>query len=393
MKASISILFCLVLCLFVACDQDYNDEYYQDDIYYDEYGQAEYPANGEQASYPVSHSGNTNVSSNRSPIEMKPIRDPKTGRITSYAPYPANWKFVTGANGMQEIHGPNGIVMNSLPTEVYFFNVDPQIAHMSGKKVANPEPIQTNFQNRIIPAIQQSGGRLIKQYPLTEIAQRSHRLVQGALNRSRVQSYDIIASEWEKPNGIKVLVLFTQMIMHTQGGSSWSVGLSKLEAPAQYFESAKETYLFAQANWQVDQETAMAHAADLQQMDRESEARLSQSRAAHNARMRSNEAAFQATQKHYVDTQNEISDMSMKGYRDRSASQDRLRNQEVNMIHEENTMTNPWDNQSYQVKSEYQHYYMNAKGQVIGSNNPNFNPNENSRFNHTEWRKMSRRER
>ena len=34
------------------------------------------------------------------------LRDPKTGRITSYVPYPANWRFVTGANGMQEIHRP-----------------------------------------------------------------------------------------------------------------------------------------------------------------------------------------------------------------------------------------------------------------------------------------------
>jgi glutathione peroxidase-family protein len=109
--------------------------------------------------------------------------------------------------------------------------------------------------------------------------------------------------------------------------------------------------------------------------------------------MRSNEAAFQATQKQYVDTQNEISDMSMQGYQSRSASQDRLRNEEVNMIHEENTMTNPWENKPHQVKSGYQHYYMNAKGQVIGSNNPNFNPNENSRFNHIEWRKMASRQR
>lgn len=393
MKASTFILFCFVLCLFAACDQGYSDEYYQDDTYYAEYSQFDNTANGEQAIYPESNFGNAEVSSNRSPIEMKPIRDPKTGRITSYSPYPVNWKLVTGANGTQEIHGPNGIIANGLPTEVYSFNVDPQVARMAGQKVANPEPIQTLFQNRIIPAIQQGGGKLIKQYSLPRIAQRNHRLIQGALNRSRVQSYEIIASEWEKPNGIKVLVLFSQMIMHSQGGSSWALTLSKLEAPSQYFESAKETYLYAQANWQVDQKTAMAHAADLQRMDRESEARLAQSRAAHNARMRSNEAAFQATQKHYVDTQNEISDISMQGYRDRSASQDRIRNQEVNMIHEENTMTNPWENKSSQVKSGYQYYYMNAKGQVIGSNNPNFNPNENSKFNHIEWRKMPSRQR
>ncbi len=317
-------------------------------------------------------------------IEMKPMRDPQSGRVISYLPLPASWQVHSSGS----IQGPNGIQVNSMPTEVYNFNIDPYIAQMAGKQVANPVPLQTIFQQNLTPAIQQQGGRLLKQYPLQQIAQRSLQIMQGAMNGARIQSYDMIASEWQQPNGSKSLILITQAIMHTQGGSTWTFGITELEAPAQVFEKAKETYLYAQANWQLDQQTAMAHQAKLRQMERESQQRLAQSAAAHNARMRNNEAAFQAQQRAHNSTYSDISDMSMQGYWSRSDMQDRMRNKENNMIREEYTMTNPWDNRNMQVQSGYQNYYINSNGDVIGSNDVNFNPNVNKNYNNTQWRKM-----
>lgn len=327
------------------------------------------------------------------PIEMKPIRDTRTGRINSYVPLPTSWEVVTTPQGTQGYRGPNGVQVNSLPTEMYYFNIDPYVAQMTGKQVANPVSAQTIMQQNIIPSIQQQGGSLIKQYELPEIAQRSKRLMQGVLNRSQLQAYEILASEWNQPDGSKSYIILTHMVIHTPGGgSSWSVSITELESPARFFAKAKETYLYAMANWQVDRNAAMAHASKLQQMDRESSQRLAASSAAHQARMRSNEAAFQATQRAHTSSSNAILDMGMEGYQNRSASQDRLRNQEVNMIHEENTMTNPWDNRPMQVQSGYQNYYINSQGQVIGSNDANFNPNVHRDYNHTEWRSLPKKQ-
>jgi len=322
------------------------------------------------------------------PIEMKPVRDAKTGRTLSYIPLPKSWQQVTGAYGNSGYEGPNGIKVSSRPTEVYHFNIDPYVAQMTGKQLANPVPLQTIFRQNIAPAIRQQGGKLIKQYPLQEVAQVNHRMIQSVLNRSRLQSYQMLASEWEQPNGGKSLILVSHMIVHAQGGSSWGVGFTELEAPAASFEQAKKTYLFGLANTKADHNTAMAHAADLNRIDREGRQRMAASRAAHQARMRSNEAAFQATQKAHVDASNAVLDMGMQGYQNRSASQDRLRRNEVNMIHEEYTMTNPWDNRSVQIQSGYQNYYVNAQGDIIGSNNANFDPNVHRNYNHTEWKRM-----
>ena len=184
------------------------------------------------------------------------------------------------------------------------------------------------------------------------------------------------------------LILISQCIMHGQAGSNWWVSLTNVEAPSQYFSEAKERYLFAIANWQPDQQTAPAHATNLQRMERESREMLRSNASAFNEKMRRNEAAFQERQRTHVSTYDDISDRSMETYWDRANAQERLRTKESNMMHEEHTAANPWGGESFQIQSGYQDYYMNLQGEVIGSNDVNFQPNTHRDFNHTQWRKV-----
>jgi len=350
------------------------------------------PQNVQYASYRPSR-GQTPVAqmvaSNTDPVEMKPIRDPKSGQVVSYVPYPQSWKAVSGPNGTQAFQGPNGISVRQLmPSEMYYFNVDPYVVQATGQRVANPVPVQQVLQQRVAPTMQQQGAKLTKQYSLPNIARRTQGLMQGALSRSRIQSFEVLASEWQKPNGKKVLVLISKTVMHSQGGSFWNANYSELEAPAQVFEQAKEAFLYGQRNFQLDQQAAMAHNAKLQRQEQEANARLAASAAAHNAKMANREAAFQASQAQYRSTTNDISDISMQGYWKRSEINDRMRSKEVDMIHERNTMVNPYTNQTMHVPSGYNQYYINPQGNVIGSNNANFNPNVNNQYNGTEWKKL-----
>ncbi len=330
-----------------------------------------------------------NTGSDGKTLEMKPVRDSKTGRVVSYLPLPKDWKMGTMPSGIQGIEGPSSIRVSSLPTELYYFNVDSYTAQMAGMQVANPVSLEVIFKENIVPHIQQQGGKLLKRYSLDKTAQRSKELMQSALNRSSVQQYNMLASEWQQPDGSKSLILITQMIMHSQGASTWSFGMTELEAPGQYFEDAVATYLFAQANWEVDYNTAMAHAAELNRMDKAAEQRMADSRAAHQKRMRSDEEAFQNTQKIHRSTSDEISDMSMRSYWSRSDMESRMHSKEMNMIREEYTLTNPWSNKSLQVNSGYQNYFINANGDIIGSNDVNFDPNVHKNYNHTQWKPMS----
>lgn len=373
MKTTITLIIATLFYLLTSCGPTYQDG-------------ANHEAEGLQVAYLSNSTRQGNV--NRSPLEMKAIRDPKTGRITSYFPLPSDWKLVTTAAGDEGMDGPDGISVHFTSPESYFFNVDPYLAQMGGKVVANPVPLASIFRDRVAPQIQKQGGQLINQYSLEETARSSHKKLQSALSRSRLQFYGIHASEWKHPDGTQSLILISQGIMHAQAGSNWWVSFTEVEAPSQSFSEAKDRYLFAIANWQPDQQTAQAHAANLGRMEAESQERLRRNAVAFNDKMRRNEAAFQERQRSHKSTYDAINSSSMESYRDRSNSQDQLRNMENNMIHEEQSAANPWGGESFQVQAGYQDYYMNLQGEVIGSNDVNFQPNTHRDFNHTQWRKV-----
>ena len=372
---SITLLFLATtfVMMATACGQNYYDDNYTEDSY---------------QSYDAQFVSNQNYAAEANDdLEMKAMKDPKTGRVMSYLPLPKSWKVVPDGTNTPGLEAPNGIKVNSLPPEIYYFNVDPYVAQMAGKAVANPIPVESVFQQHLAPAIQQQGGKLIKQYPLQQIAQRNQQLLQGALNRMRLQSYTIIASEWQQANGKKSLILLSHMVGNAQGSGSWSISITELEAPAAYFDKAKETYLYAQANWQLDRNTVMAHRNDLKRMDRQAQQRMAASQAAHNARMRSNQAAYNSFQK-TQSTLSDIGDIYHQGYQNRSAMTDQGQANAVDGIWGRQTVTNPYNNQQVQMEHGYNNYYINSDNEYIGTDDMFYDPNMDNTVNHQEWQRI-----
>ncbi len=75
----------------------------------------------------------------------------------------------------------------------------------------------------------------------------------------------------------------------------------------------------------------------------------------------------------------------MKSYRTQQESSDRGQQQFNNYLRDEETVTNPYDGQQYQVESGADQYWMNRDGQSIQSNDAFYNPNADNEFNYQEW--------
>ena len=80
-----------------------------------------------------------------------------------------------------------------------------------------------------------------------------------------------------------------------------------------------------------------------------------------------------------------------------SRTQDKVRNMWSEYIRDVDTVTNPGTGEKMLVDSRYDHAWINSEGEVIyhnsGFNTPNastatFDPNSNSWFNRTNWRKL-----
>ena len=78
--------------------------------------------------------------------------------------------------------------------------------------------------------------------------------------------------------------------------------------------------------------------------------------------------------------------MLSDSYQQRSASQDRISQGWSEAIRGESSHSNPYDSSSTVTTSNnYNHGWANSNGEVINTDDSNFNPNTSSDYNSTEW--------
>jgi len=333
-----------------------------------------------------------------SSVDQWPFHDltsASSDEVTTQLPLPAGWQAVgPRGTGQAYITGHGQISVTSLPFESYYYDVHPtqvQAIQMQGNQIAGPVPLQRIVQEHLAPQIQQQGGRLTNQYPLPELLNSDRRLTELTVRAHGFQfkGQDMLATEWTAPDGTKSLILLTQFQMRSQMGFSiWQLYLEELEAPASSFENAKNIYLKALLNRRVDEQKIIAsgrrkhqeHQAGMARNRAVWNERSRRSAAAHQSRMAEREAAFQASQARHRETVNAVSDMSMKGHWDRSAASDRMQDQTVNMIHEENTVVNPYTGKPMQVEQGYSRTFVDPYGNFYQTNDQFFNPQQHPQF-------------
>ncbi len=327
--------------------------------------------------------------------QLQPVTSAGSGRVLHYLPLPEGWQ-VQGPkwSGQVFMTGPQGISVSSLPVESYMYDCNAQqmqAAHMQGQAVAQPVALSHIVEQSLAPHIQQMGGRLLRQYAVPQLL-----AVDQPINELAVQAHgfgfqgmDMLATEWVGPDGSKSLLLLTQLYLRSRMGfGMWQLYIEELEAPASLFEAAVKSYLDALTNKQVDRQAVLA---DGQARRRQHEAKMAQDQAvwnersrssaiAHNQRMAANQAAFDATQATHRETVNAVSDMSMNGYWSRSAASDRMQDNTVNMIREEQTVVNPYSGQPLQVKQGYRRTFVDPDGNYYQTDDLFFQPQQHPDF-------------
>jgi hypothetical protein len=88
-------------------------------------------------------------------------------------------------------------------------------------------------------------------------------------------------------------------------------------------------------------------------------------------------------------TSNEISDMMMDSYNKRQAVNDKISENFSEYVRGVETYVDPYDNsRTMELPSEYDHAWINNNGEVIMTDNPNYNPNVESNLH---WQEMPKK--
>jgi hypothetical protein len=312
-----------------------------------------------------------------------PMIDNK-GKVMLMMTLPANWKLHSEP-GKAAMSGPNGIFVYSLPLKNYLHTTDPMMAQVyqqNGGKLRQPLTAEQVIRQDLLPAVQREGSRLVSVQRLPEIA-KADSAIQGMMYTigPRDARFDAAIGEFEDKDG-KPFSLIVHVYWNTMGNvTMWNYSGQALDAPQDVYDSARQTLLSGLASLQYN--PRYFDEFNQKEMNRES-----QSWAAHNSRMASNQRAFDAQQAAHREKVGAINQSIMASYESRNASTDRQHNRFLNLIKNEETVSNPHDGKRYQVESGSNHYWMNENGQYIGTNDPNYDPNRNQGNVNYNWNEV-----
>ncbi|MEM6264350.1 MAG: hypothetical protein AAGI38_17685 [Bacteroidota bacterium] len=298
-------------------------------------------------------------------VEMKEIRDPNTGMVNQYIPLPISWKLT-----QQGIEGPGGALMQELPGASF------------GNHQRYIQSVDDILQQDIKQLIQRNGGKYLGTIDLPEVAKRDERLgLQYWQAMPMEKDFQTKGVEARDREGKPSLIVVHYTKSSTQYAVHHAYFLHALTSTDAQYERDKKTFLFALANLQSNPEAVTAFNKKMQ------EDYLRRERI-HAAKMKQSWDHFNAWNRNHIETWKEINEGSMDSWRKRDAMTDAIHERSVDGILERERFSNPFDGKELEVDAGYKHYYTNSFGEVIGSNDEFFNPQQDPSLNHQEWRKV-----
>ncbi|MEO0573400.1 MAG: hypothetical protein AAF039_16985 [Bacteroidota bacterium] len=296
---------------------------------------------------------------------------------------PEDWQVYN--EGDYYYHGPNGMKMSSMFSSSLFTYAENDYSYqsliMTGQQ-HTPPPADLNdlIQKYYMSEANRTGRVLINSYALPKVQKKYMEYANLILKTQPIQlSTQSYALEWRDNQGKSYMTILLIKINRGQNFSSWSFMNQFIESPSSKFNEAKKILMHLVET--EEHNTQWLHLKN-REMAQQSKAihQAWQSRMA-SIKLRSSNSGYSSTSKIY----DEISDISHQGYLNRSNINDAGRTSTVNMIHEQNIISNPATNESYVVPAGSNNYWVNNNAKFIGVDDPNFDPRVDSRLNHMEW--------
>ena len=241
-------------------------------------------------------------------------------------------------------------------------------------------PDQVVMQD-LVPYFRQQGYELIGHRPIPEVARVSQIGMDNLYAVGQVQRIcraDL--SEWRRGDD-RLAVVMNWFSIAGSDLVNWGYSTTALQAPSGRYEAERDGLLNGFASVRYNPAYFAAYAQSEQQKEQ-------QSWSAHNARMRSRQAAFDAQQAAHRDRVNSVNDAIMGTWNNTSATMDRMHEATIDGIRGEQNAWNPHTGAMGKVESGYQNYWVNSDGQYFGTNDVNHDPNANGQWV-GQWQQMS----
>ncbi len=320
-------------------------------------------------------------------LVMHPFHDAQ-GAVVVEMPFPATWQVMRSPKlGEPRVVGPNGIKIIDIPGQNFMYTSDPQMQRIyfqSGQLLRAMPGVEQLVQEDFVPWCASQGLEFVRQYEIPEVS-RIDKWYNDQLYKAVPSQMEVMAigTDWKHKNGASYFLLIHLVVGSGGNQQTWYYTSTGLQAKEAHFEAARKQLIFGLANARYHPEPIMAY--------NQSEAEKSgRSWAAHNQRMAANQAAFEASQRAFINRSTAINDSIMSGWRERNAASDKAQEQFIDTITERSNVIDPSTGQRYKVASGANQYWMNRNGEYIGVDSPDYNPNFDRLMDQENWEKLKK---
>lgn len=314
---------------------------------------------------------------------------------SAYIQLPAHWKVQGLETGYWSATAPGLRVQNHKAG--MFKDVTGPMRQMSlamGESLRAPMGMEQVFTQEFAPKMRSEGFELVDRKPMPELARKSAEDLAKLYNPSNISPVlQSMVSVWRKGDQRRALFLNT-IAINDDGFVVWGYSFTTMDAPASSFDTEKNSLIQAALTAQPAPEGIAAQHRDAKMKEQQSRIQAQQQQfqnqqswAAHNQRMQTNQAAFNAQQAAHIDRVNSVNNSIIGGYNSTMNSMDRMQNATINGIRGEQDAYNPYTGEAGKIQSGYDNYWMNSDGQYFGTNDGTRNPNIHSDWT-DQWRQV-----
>lgn len=243
-----------------------------------------------------------------------------------------------------------------------------QFYQASGTPMRKPVSAEQVLRQDLEPALRKEGYELLGVTPAPGIAKADQYYMERlwSIEPTR-KTAEALLTDWRK--GSERLALVVQLFVY--GGSehtSWGYAVTGLETTAANYDREKAALVNAMSTVRYNPAYFQAYAQSEQQ-------KAQHSQMAHDQRMRSNQAAFDAQQRIHRETSDAINSSITGSYNYRMESQDRGMAQWSDMMFQQQDAVHPHSGNTFKVESGSDRYWMNQYGEYYGTNDIFHDPN------------------
>ncbi|SDH97187.1 hypothetical protein [Winogradskyella thalassocola] len=322
------------------------------------------------------------------------VYDDTNGMVVLHFPIPKDWNYDADKNAEFMLTAPNNIKVAQPQPQTYAYANDAfslqtlQQMQSQDFEIAPVSALSDILQNHVIPSAESQGYTLIKDYKLPGVLNFLQRYESGILKTGMKSEFHVLGTDWKDSNGNKSFIVFVQTIMYKHGFIYWTLQSTELEAPTAHFNDAKDAFIYALANRQINMAWQQVKNRELLESIRSNNAYWEkvtrQSQIQHNQRMAAIESRGN-TARAIGNTYSDILDISHSGYLKRDAMNSAGYSKTVNMIGERSTISSTATGEQYNVKAGSKFYWVNTNGEYFGTDNAFYDPRVDNRVNNSEW--------